>query len=75
MPCAKEEALAIGRTVMRRGPAFNLNAEAAGIRHGIGVWMGPVGVLARCLVMITVAAFAVLVLLPAALVAQATMPR
>jgi hypothetical protein len=34
--------------------------------------MGPVRVVARSLAMITVAAFAILVLLPAALAAQAT---
>jgi hypothetical protein len=36
--------------------------------------MGPAGVVARSLVMIIVAALAILVLLPAAVAAQATVP-
>jgi hypothetical protein len=36
--------------------------------------MGPVVVVARSLVMVTVAAFAILVVLPAAVAAQATVP-
>ena len=74
MPRAKEEALAIGRTVVPHGPTVNVILEAADIRGGLGAWLGPVGVVARSLVMITVAAFAILVLLPAALAAQATVP-
>jgi hypothetical protein len=74
MPCAKEEALAIDRPVMQRGPTLNVNAEAADIRAGLDAWVGAVRILARCLVMISVAAFAVLVLLPAAIAAQATVP-
>jgi hypothetical protein len=66
--------LAIGRTVVSHGPTFNVSWEATGIGHQIGVWMGPVGVVARSLAMITVAAFAILVLLPAAVAAQATAP-
>jgi hypothetical protein len=60
-PRAKEEAMAIGRTVVRPD-----------IRGGLGLWIGPAGIVARSLVMITMAAFAILVLLPAAVAAQAT---
>jgi hypothetical protein len=74
MPRAKEEALAIGRTIVPNGPSGNASVEAADIRGGLGIWLGPAGVVARSLVMITVAAFAILVLLPAALAAQATVP-
>ena len=64
--------MAIGRTVVRQRPTFKVSFEAADIRGGLGVWMGPAVVVARGLVMITVAAFAILVLLPAAVAAQAT---
>jgi hypothetical protein len=74
MPRAKEEALASGRTVVPHGPTVNLRLEAADIQGQPGAWMGPVGVVARSLVMITVAAFAILVLLPAAVAAQAGVP-
>ena len=66
--------MASGRTVVPHGPTFNLRLEAADIRGQLGAWMGPVGVVARSLVMITVAAFAILVLLPAAVAAQAGVP-
>jgi len=57
-----------------RGNPGNVTCKAADIGHRIGAWMGPVGVVARSLAMITVAALAILVLLPAAIAAQATMP-
>jgi hypothetical protein len=66
--------LAVGRTVVSHEPAGNVSWKAAHIGHRIGARMGPVGVVACSLVMITVAAFAVLVLLPAAIAAQATVP-
>ena len=53
--------MAIGRTVV-----------PPDIRGGLGLWIGPAGIVARILVMITMAAFAILVLLPAAVAAQAT---
>jgi hypothetical protein len=71
---AKEEALAIGRTAVPHGSVVNAILEAVDTRGGLGPWMGPVRVVARSLAMITVAAFAILVLLPAALAAQATVP-
>jgi len=72
MPRAKEEALAIGRTVVPQGPTGTSSLEAADIPGATSAWMGLVGVLARSLVTITLAAFAILVLLPAAVAAQAT---
>jgi hypothetical protein len=74
MPRAKEEALAIGRTVVPHGPTVNVSLEAAAVPGGLAVWMRPAGVVARSLVLITVAALAILVLLPAAVAAQATVP-
>jgi hypothetical protein len=53
--------MAMGRTVV-----------PPDIRGGLGLWIGPAGIVARSLVMITMAAFAILVLLPAAVAAQAT---
>jgi hypothetical protein len=73
-PVRKEEALAIVRTLGPHPPTVNVSLEAADIPGGRGVWMVPVGVVARSLVLITVAAFAILVLLPAAVAAQATVP-
>ena len=64
--------MAIGRTVVPHGPIVRVISEAADSRGGLGGWMGPAGIVARSLVMITVAAFAILVLLPAAVAAQAT---
>jgi hypothetical protein len=66
--------LAIGRTVVSHEPTSNVRWKAADVGHRIEAWVGPVGVVARSLAMITLAAFAILVLLPAALAAQATMP-
>lgn len=74
MPRAKEEALAIGRTVVPQGPTFKASLDVADIRGGLGPWMDPVGVVARSQTLITVAAFAILVLLPAAVAAQVTVP-
>ena len=48
--------------------------EAADIRGQPGAWMDMVGIVARSLALITVAAFAILVLLPAAVAAQVTVP-
>jgi hypothetical protein len=74
MPRAKEEALAIGRTVVSYESTIDPILEAADHRGEFGGWTGPVLAIARSLVMGTVAAFAILVLLPAALAAQATVP-
>jgi hypothetical protein len=65
--------LAIVRTAVPRGPTFKVNVEG---RHasGSGRLVGPAGVVARSLVMVALAAFAILVLLPAAIAAQATVP-
>jgi hypothetical protein len=71
MPCAKEEALAIGRTSMSLGPTLRADQAAAEIL-GARAWIGPAGIVARSLTMVALAAFAILVLLPAAVAAQAS---
>jgi hypothetical protein len=71
MPRAKEEALAIGRTVIPPDPTLHVSQHAvrtdarrvAGKHLAAGV--------ARSLAMVALAAFAILVLLPAAVAAQA----
>jgi hypothetical protein len=74
MPRAKEEALAIGRTVVPDGPPFNASLEAADIQGGPGAWTAPALVVARSLVLVALAAFVILVLLPAVVAAQASQP-
>jgi hypothetical protein len=74
MPRAKEEALAIGRTVVPQRPTRYASRESADIHGASGAWMGSARVLARSLVMVVLAAFAILVLLPAAVAAEATLP-
>ncbi len=66
--------MASGRTVVPHGPTVNLRLEAADIRGQPGAWMDTVGMVARSLALITVTAFAILVLLPAAVAAQAGVP-
>jgi hypothetical protein len=65
--------LASARTVVPHRPTVNATSDSADVRGGPGAWLGPAGLLARSLVMVTVAAFAILVL-PAAVAAQATLP-
>jgi hypothetical protein len=74
MPRAKEEALAIGRTVVSDGPQLHANPRAAEIRGALRAWMRPALVLGRSLVLVALAAFVILVLLPAMVAAQATLP-
>ena len=66
--------MAIGRTVVPDGPTFHANLEAADIRGGLGAWRAPALVVARSLVLVVLAAFVILVLLPAVVAAQATQP-
>lgn len=66
--------MAIGRTVVPDGPTFNPTPQAADIRGGLRAWLGPALVLARSLVMVSLAAFVILVLLPAVVAAQASQP-
>jgi len=68
MPRAKEEALASGRTV---APTRDGSRESADIHGALGAWTDPARVVARSMVMVALAAFAILVLLPAAVAAQA----
>jgi hypothetical protein len=51
-----------------------VRSEHAHTPHRTGAWIGPVAVVARSLAMITMAATAILLLLPAAIAAQATLP-
>ena len=74
MPCAKEEALAIGRTVVPTKPTQDGSPDPADIRVAPAAWIGPARVVALRLVMVGLAAFAILVLLPAAVAAQAASP-
>ena len=71
MPRAKEEALAIGRTLIPQRPTLNMSRESADIPGALGTWMGAVRVVVLTLVMVALTAFASLVLLPAAVAAQA----
>ena len=65
--------MAIGRTVVPQRPTLNLDRESADIPVAHGAMLGIVRVLVRSLVMVALAAFAILVLLPAAVAAQATL--
>jgi hypothetical protein len=74
MPCAKEEALAIGRTVIPTRSTQDGSPKSADIRVAPAAWIGPARVVARRMAMLAMAAFAILVLLPAAVAAQAVGP-
>ena len=66
--------MTIGRTVAPQGPALHVSQETL-LTHGRRIaWIGSAAVVARSLAMVALAAFAILVLLPAALAAQATLP-
>jgi hypothetical protein len=70
MPSCEEEALAINRTVINQGPTLYERREAAGIDGPTGSHMGAAWVVARSLGMVALAAFGILVLMPAAIAAQ-----
>lgn len=63
--------MAIGRTVSPQGPTLNVSRESADILGALGAWMVTARVVVRSVVMVALAAFAILVLLPAAVAAQA----
>jgi hypothetical protein len=71
MPRAKEEALPIGRTDIPHKPTSYASRELADSHGVLGAWLSPTRVVARSMVMVALAAFAILVLLPAAVAAQA----
>jgi hypothetical protein len=71
MPRAKEEALAIGRIVINQGPTLYVRPESADVLGALGAWMVTARIVVRSMVMVALAAFAILVLLPAAVAAQA----
>ena len=64
--------MAISRADTPYPPTLDALRETADIGHGLGARAAPVGLVARSLVMISAAAFAILVLLPALVAAQAT---
>jgi hypothetical protein len=72
MPRAKEEALAISLTVIPQRPNPDTERGAAGARRARSAWMGPTVGIARSLALAGLAAFAILVLLPALVAAQAS---
>lgn len=68
------EALAIGRTVIPQRPTLFVSRESADLLSGaLGAWIATARVVVRSLVMVALAAFAILVLLPAAVAAQAAL--
>jgi hypothetical protein len=74
MPRAKEEALTIVRTNIPQQLPLRLAREAAPTLRRRIAGTSPAAVVARSLAMLAVAAVAILVLLPAAVGAQATLP-
>ena len=63
--------MALGRTVIPRRPTLYMRRESADPFAGaLGPRMGTARVVVRSLVMVALAAFAILVLLPAAVAAQ-----
>jgi hypothetical protein len=73
MPSCKEEALAISRTVIPQPPGVDVRPDSSGIDGAPRSRLGNAGVVARSLGMVALAAFGILVLLPAALAAQAAL--
>jgi hypothetical protein len=66
--------LTIGLTVVPEGPAMHVSQQTLLTRGPRVAWISSAAVVARSLAMVALAAFAILVLLPAALAAQATLP-
>jgi hypothetical protein len=69
-----EEALAIGGIVTPRKTTQVESRESARIRTVPSAWIGPARVVIHRLVIVALAAFAILVLLPVAVAAQASVP-
>ena len=65
--------MAIGRTLIPQRPTLNARRESADSPGAPRAWLGAAGVLVRSVVMVALAAFAILVLLPAAVAAQAAL--
>jgi hypothetical protein len=66
--------LALGRTVIPQRPTLFVSRESADLSSGaLGAWIATARVVVRSLVMVALAAFAILVLLPAAVAAQAAL--
>ena len=64
--------MAIGLTVIPQRPNPQTELGAAGAPGSHSAWMGPTADIARSLALAGLAAFAILVLLPAVVAAQAT---
>jgi hypothetical protein len=71
MPSCKEEALAISRTVIPEGSGVGVPQKAIGIDPAPASASGIARAVVRSVGMVALAAFGILVLLPAALAAQA----
>ena len=63
--------MAIGRTVVPATPTQGSSRESAEVDAAAPTWVGPARVVALRLLMVAFAAFAILVLLPVAVAAQA----
>ena len=63
--------MAIGRTVIPTNPTQDGSRESAAVDVAARTWVGPARVVALRLLMVALAAFAILVLLPVAVAAQA----
>jgi hypothetical protein len=70
----RREALAIGRTVIPETSMRSVSRASAAITDARSARMGPARVVARSLAFVALALFAILVLLPAVVAAQATVP-
>jgi hypothetical protein len=73
MPSCEEEALAISRTAIPHGPGADVRRDSVGIDGAPGSRLSTARAVARSLGMVALAAFGILVLLPAALAAQAAL--
>lgn len=65
------EVVANDQAVVPHKPVFKFSLEGTDIRAGARASVGPAGTVARSLMLVAVAALAILVLLPAAVAAQA----
>jgi hypothetical protein len=66
--------LALGRTAIAQGPTRDVSPESADIHDAPWAWIGLARVVAQSLVLVALSAFGILVLLPAAVAAQAPVP-
>ena len=69
-----EEALPVGRTVIPVTHTPDVRRQSAGSHLAPSAWIGSARVVGHRLVIVALAAFAILVMLPAAVAAQAAVP-